>query len=345
MKLRPGLRVLERGPGTVQFGADQRWATVLTGLTSAETDVLRRLAGPDPVVGAELVRRCRPSAGAPVDPERLSELLAALTRSGLLTAVPPGPLPVGSGAADDVRSAACTATDGDGARVVAARARAVVAVVGLGRVGMVLADTLASAGVGTLALDDARQVRAGDVGIGGLRDRHVGRARAEGAAEVLSGRYPALRVGGDGQAPDVVVVVFDEVADSVRTVRLMVEGVPHLVVTVREGDVVVGPFVLPGQTPCITCLDCRRTELDPLWPRVRDQLRDAAVQLPPAQESSTAAASGALASAQVLAHLDGRRPVTAGACIEVSAPDAVPRLREWSMHPDCGCVDVSPPQR
>ena len=339
MKLRPGLRIVERGPGTVQVGADQRWATVLTGLTAAETHLLRQLAGPEPAAGTDLLRRC---SAARVAPERLTELLAALTRAGLLTAVRPGPLPVGSGAGDDARSAACTSSDGDGARIVTDRARAVVAVVGLGRVGMVLCDILASAGVGTLALDDARRVRPGDVGIGGLRDRHVGLGRAQAGAEVLGGIYPALRIGGDGQVPDVVVVVFDEVADSVRTVRLMVEGVAHLVVTVREGDVVVGPFVLPGQTPCITCLDTRRTELDPLWPQVRDQLRDAAAQVPPAQESSTAAASAALAAAGVLAHLDGRQPVTAGACIEVSVPDAVPRLREWSMHPDCGCIDVSP---
>ena len=342
MKLRPGLRVLERHPGTVQIGADQRWATVLTGLSPAETDLLRTLAGPTPASDTDLLRRC---AATGVAPGRLSGLLADLTRAGLLTESEPGPLPVGSGAGDDARSAACTAPDGDGARVVAARARAGVAVVGLGRVGMVLADTLASAGVGALAFDDARRVRAGDVGIGGLRDRHVGLARAQAAVEVLGGIYPALQLGGSGRVPDVVVVVFDEVADSLRTVRLMVEGVAHLVVTVREGDVVVGPFVLPGQTPCITCLDVRRTELDPRWPQLRDQLKDAAALAPPAQESSTAAASGALAAAAVLAHLDGRRPVTAGACIEVSAPDAVPRLREWSMHPECGCVDVSPRRR
>ena len=285
MKLRPGLRVLDRDPDALQIGADQRWATVVFGLAPGEADLLRDLAGPSPASDTDLLRRCGAHG---VTPERLGALLTELERAGLLVAGTLSALPVGSGAVDDARSAACTAPDGDGARVVAARARVTVAVVGLGRVGMVLADTLASAGVGGLAFDDARRVRAGDVGIGGLRDRHVGLPRAQAAAEVLGGIYPALQLGGGARVPDVVVVVFDEVADSVRTVRLMVEGVAHLVVTVREGDVVVGPFVLPGQTPCITCLDVRRAELDPLWPRVRDQLKDAAAQLPPAQESSTA---------------------------------------------------------
>ncbi|SDC37605.1 Molybdopterin or thiamine biosynthesis adenylyltransferase [Sanguibacter gelidistatuariae] len=339
MKLRPGLRVLDRDPGTLQIGVDQRWATVLSGLTPAEATLLRTLAGPAPATGEDLLRRC---AGRGVASARMAELLAGLDRDGLLIEGPSGALPVGSGAGDDARAAACTAPDGDGAQVVAARRRATVAVVGLGRLGMVLADTLASAGVGGFLFDDARRVRACDVGVGGLRERHVGLLRSQAAAQVLGGTYPALRLGaGAHEVPDVVVVVFDEVADSLRTVRLMVEGVAHLVVTVREGDVVVGPFVLPGRTPCLNCLDAGRTDLDPAWPRVRDQLKEAAALVPPAQESSTAAVAGALGAAQVLAQLDGRLPATAGACIEVSAPDAVPRLREWPMHPECGCIDVS----
>lgn len=339
MKLRPGLRVLNRDPGSLQIGTDQRWATVLPGLTPAEARLLRTLAGPDPASGADLMRRC---AARGVAPARMANLLADLGRTGLLVECPPGGLPVGSGAGDDAQVAACMSTDGDGARVVAARGRATVAVVGLGRLAMVLTDTLASAGVGAFLFDDARHVRAVDVGIGGLRERHVGLRRAQAAAQVLGANYPALRLGaGAPGVPDVVVMVFEEVAESLRTIRLMVEGVAHLVVTVREGDTQVGPFVLPGQTPCLGCLDATRTDLDPAWPQVRDQLRDAAAQTPPAQDSATAAAAGALAAAQVLAQLDGRLPATAGACIEVSAPDAVPRLREWSMHPECGCVEVA----
>lgn len=339
MNLRPGLRVLDRGPGTLQIGVDQHWAIVLAGLTPAETTLLRSLAGSDPATEADLLRRC---SGHGVPRARMSELLAELGGAGLLTECADARLPTGSGAGDDARAAACASPGGDGARLVAARTRATVAVVGLGRVGMVLADTLASAGVGGFLFDDARRVRAGDVGVGGLREKHVGLHRSQAAAQVLGGTYPGLRITAAGrEAPDVVVVVFDEVADSLRTVRLMVEGVAHLVVTVREGDVVVGPFVLPGRTPCLTCLDAGRADLDPAWPVLRSQLKEAAALDPPAQESSTAAVAGALGAAQVLAHLDGRVPPTAGACIEMSVVDAVPRLREWSMHPECGCIEVA----
>ena len=113
MKLRHGLRVLEREPGTLQVGADPRWATILTGLAPAESDLLRCLAGPEHSTDSELLRRC---AARGVAPARMSELLAGLARAGLLTESPPAPLPVGSGAGDDARSATCTAPDGDGAR-------------------------------------------------------------------------------------------------------------------------------------------------------------------------------------------------------------------------------------
>ncbi len=70
--------------------------------------------------------------------------------------------------------------DGAGHRVLAARARATVAVVGLGRVGAALAVHLATAGVGALVLDDPGTVLTTDVGGGAYRLRDVGSPR-EGA--------------------------------------------------------------------------------------------------------------------------------------------------------------------
>ncbi|OIQ81337.1 hypothetical protein GALL_369000 [mine drainage metagenome] len=58
------------------------------------------------------------------------------------------------------------------------------------------------------------------------------------------------------------------------------------------------------------------------------------------EESSLAAVAGSLAAAQALAHLDGRVPTVRGAGLEVSLPEAVPRVRSWSVHPDCGCVAI-----
>ncbi|MDQ4086258.1 MAG: thiamine biosynthesis protein ThiF, partial [Actinomycetota bacterium] len=46
----------------------------------------------------------------------------------------------------------------------------------------------------------------------------------------------------------------------------------------------------------------------------------------------------ALAAAEVLAHVDGRRTATAGATASLSLLDPWPTLRPWPMHPACGCA-------
>lgn len=342
MRLRPNLRVLERGPAELQFGADPRWATLLTGLSAPEREILLALGGDDRPSTDVLAAR---SAAHAVPQDRLLTLVSVLAEAGLLS---PAPAPTGrarvpSAQLDDAAAIESSVAGAHGAATLAGRRDAVVALCGAGRLGMVAAGTLAGAGVGTLLLEDDRPVRAADVGVGGFREKDVGAPRSRAGSEVVSRAYPSARVRAGGSVePDVVVVVFDEVADSMRTARLMSEGVPHLAVTVREGDVVVGPFVEPGRSPCLTCLDLHRTDQDSGWADVAPQLRRAGRLAPPAVDSSLAALAGALTAAHVLARLDGFRPATTGASIEVSLPDALPRLRRWEMHPDCGCIDVSP---
>ena len=342
MRLRPNIRVLDRGPTALQFGADPRWATLLTGLSGPERELLLELRGEDRPTTEALVAR---SAARGVPQDRLRASLAALTAAGLLSpaARATGGARVPSALLDDAAAIETSVPGMLGAPTLAARSAAVVALCGAGRLGMVVASTLAAAGVGSLELDDARPVRPADVGVGGYRERDVGAPRARAASEVLMRAYPTTRARSGGSVtPDVVVLVFEETADPVRTARLMSEGVPHLAVTVREGDVVVGPFVEPGASPCLTCLDLHRTDQDCSWPEIAPQLRRAGRLAPPAVDSSLAAVAGALAAAHVLARLDGFRPATTGASIEVSIPDAPPRLRRWEMHPNCGCIDVAP---
>ncbi|ACZ22655.1 hypothetical protein Sked_27530 [Sanguibacter keddieii DSM 10542] len=252
-----------------------------------------------------------------------------------------------------------------GPSVVAARATGVVALVGCGRLGAVVVDVLASAGVETVVLDDARQVRQADVGVGGLREHHVGRRRDDAVGDAARLSHRALRVGRrDALSPDVVVLVVEDGGEVLRTARLMAEGVAHLVVTVAAWGAAVGPFVLPGLTACMRCVELQ----DPSDGRAgrgadgqagRGAGRDVGADIPGQvaggtahvpggtglpllvpQPSVVAALAGAVVAAEVLAYLDGRRPATAGASIEVEALDAMPRLRGWSVHPRCGCTGM-----
>lgn len=344
MRLRSGVRVLDRTPSVVQIGADPRWATTLIGLNPAEHALLLRLAQPDrPSISQA---RSAPSCTA-IDPARIPTIAAPLIAAGLLTATSTVSDTLPSQLLDDARTADLALLAASrptpqlsGAQAVVARSTAVVGLCGLGRVGMVALDTLAHAGVGTVLLDDSREVRPADIGIGGFRTVDVGQRRRHAAQSILARTHPGLRVGSQRDSPDLVVLVLEEVADSLRTVRLLAEGVTHLVVTVREGDIVVGPCVVPGVTACLNCQDLSRTELDADWPSLWEQLKAQGEREPSAQDSAVAGIAGALAAAQVLAYLDGLMPATAGADIEVSTSAAVPRLRKWSVHPRCGCTEM-----
>ncbi|MDF9875146.1 ThiF family adenylyltransferase [Cellulosimicrobium cellulans] len=348
--LRPEAPLLRRAPGEVQVGTDPRWSVRLTGLEPGEEEWLRALAAPSARRGEGV------ETGTP-PPGRRAALVRLLEEAHLLVPArrrrPVSPAP-GHGEADaGVLSA--LRPDGAGHRVLAARARATVAVVGLGRVGAALAVHLATAGVGTLVLEDRGTVLATDVGVGAYRLRDVGAPRDAAVRRLVEEVAPGVVVtsgvdarpsadvaaaaGPPGLLPDVVVVVEHGAADPGRVGRIVGEGVAHLSVVVREADVVVGPYVRPGLDPCLTCVDLHLADADPCWPQLARQLRARAVRT--VEESSLAASAAAVALGQVLAALDGLVPRAATARIEIPAPDAVPRLRETGRHPRCGCDELA----
>lgn len=295
--------MLRRSATEVQVGTDPRWAVRLTDLPPSDTDLL-------------------------VDP-----VVAGLLSQAHLTQDDDEPVLRGPSAVDaQVWSLLRPAADGPS--VVAAREERVVAVLGLGPTGLGIAVGLAAAGVGTVLLDDEAAVRPFDVGPTGYSWTDVGASRTSVAARRL--RDVAPRVSTEPvRSPDVVVLVETDVADPLRGPALVAAGTVHLSVVLREADVVVGPLVVPGRGPCLRCLDLRRTDADPAWPSLLDQLGRSD---PAVEAAATAVVASGLGTAAVLAHLDGAGGRPPGTVFEVSAPGAVPRERAWAVHPDCGCT-------
>lgn len=156
-----------------------------------------------------------------------------------------------------------------------------------------------------------------------------------------------VRVDGTGHAgrpacrgPEVTVLTDDHEPPADVVEVLMREDGAHLVAGMRGPVAIVGPFVLPGTTPCLRCVDLTRCERDPAWAAVRDRLSTPARGTGTAAPASpvVAGAAAALAAAEVLAHVDGRRTATAGATASLSLLDPWPTLRPWPMHPACGCA-------
>ena len=339
VRLRTGLRVLRRGAVDVQIGTDPRWAVLLAAHDRAEADLLCRLAA-DPDLD-RLVARA-PAVG--VRSHRAHALVDALRAAHLTTDAPERSAPfVRACAAAEAATWSLLRPDGNGDAQVRARQARTVGVVGLGRLGLTTAVTLAAAGVGQILLDDAGIVTSADVGAAGYRIGDVGSARLRAASRILRDVAPDIRTEPFAQAsPDVVVVVERDAAHPTTGLAFTSTGTAHLSVVVREADALVGPFVTPGARPgaCLRCLDLRRSDADPQWPNVLAQLVGGPHAATPVacEVGVLAGVCGALAAAEILAHLDGRTPRTRGATYEVALPDVLPRLRTWAAHPDCGCT-------
>lgn len=339
MRLRTGLRVIWRARDEVQIGTDPRWAIRLTGLSTAEIDLLRGL---DDGAGTRGLSALARSRGIPA--ARWEALRAALARAQVTTREGSTRLAAGDLApitGPDAATWTRLLDDGGGARLLAARRDRTVGLLGAGRLGLSMAVTLAAAGVGAVLIEDALPVAPTDLGVGGYTVRDLQLPRSEAAARVLRTIAPDVRTTGPaGTRPDVMVLVEHGAADAHRARILMSTAVVHLSVVVREADVMVGPLVVPGRSACLRCLDLHRTQADARWPAVAAQLAAAPAQPGGGEESVLAAIAGALAAGQVLAQLDGTGPRTLGAALEIRLPDAVPRLRDWPVHPTCGCTGL-----
>lgn len=325
MQLRQGLRVLRRATDEVQVGLDPRWAV--------------RVAGLSPERAARLLR----AGDRRVDDALPAPALDALRTAGLLRPGPARARRVRPDLRPEALAHGLVRADGDGVEAVRRRSRATVAVLGLGRAGSAVATTLAVAGVGTLLLDDERAP--------GPEDVAAGPDRAAALAGVLRRLAPRARVRVPrspgrllADPPDAVVTVAADAPDPATALTLLGADLPHLPVVTREADALVGPFVRPARVgdpplPCLRCLDLHRAAADPAWPVVLAQLvaprAGAGAAEPPA---ALAVVAGGLAAAEVLAHLDGGAPRTAGAQYEIAVPAVAPRLRRWAAHPDCGCA-------
>lgn len=123
---------------------------------------------------------------------------------------------------------------------------------------------------------------------------------------------------------------------------LLREAVPHLVVRLTEGRLVLGPFVLPGLTPCLRCIDARRTRDDPSWPLLVEQYAracrgDRADGVPEPVDATLAALAVAWSARELATYADGGAPVTLGCTLRVSARGPDLERQGWQRDPSCGC--------
>ncbi|HET9172662.1 MAG TPA: TOMM precursor leader peptide-binding protein [Actinospica sp.] len=228
---------------------------------------------------------------------------------------------------------------GGGPRALERRAWQHVVVHGLGLLGAQVARQLAAAGVGVVRPVDANPADHRDTGPGAIDPAHVGKRRQESVGRVIQRDTPSARIAPthETRRADLVVVAPVERYPVELFESLMSDGVPHLLVRPAEDEVLVGPLVLPGRTPCVHCADLRLSESDPSWAQFLAQFGATRPgELPPG-DTSLLLLGAAYAAHYALTLLDGGRPPILGSLISLRPPDAAPVRLGVAAHPACDC--------
>lgn len=334
--LKPGLRRTWRDPTTLQLGVDPARAVIVRGVDGSLAGALDLLDGSR--LGPEIVAD---AAERGIDERGAAALLGLLARAGALDDAGLDPLLGLAGVsrerlAPDVSALSLLHPDpGRGGAALGRRRAARVRVEGAGRVGAQVALLLAAAGVGAVDVVDDGLTTPSDLAPGGLGPAAVGRPRGLALAAALGPpASPAVASG-----PTRLVVLAPPGLGAAPRPE---DGIPHLLVAVRETTAIIGPLVLPGLTACLLCVERHRAERDPGWPLVAAQLSRPPRGGVDACDVALSAVAAGTAVLQVLAWLDAAPdstpPATAGGTLELAMPDWRVRRRSWPVHPSCSCV-------
>lgn len=134
---------------------------------------------------------------------------------------------------------------------------------------------------------------------------------------------------------DIVVLADDLVPDPLILDALTRSGTPHIYLACRDGRVVVGPMVVPGDSACLRCADLYRADRNELWPVMSAQLLFTSGWAPiPSRVSAVALV---LAELNTLRRSGPESMLTYGHSVEISVEEGLWRRRKWQPHARCHC--------
>lgn len=146
----------------------------------------------------------------------------------------------------------------------------------------------------------------------------------------------------DPLASDVVLVLSRVELERERLDPFVRSEIPHLVVRTADGGLLVGPFVEPGRTACLRCLDAHLGVRDPDHLPVLSRYIEASHTprgdgLPDDADPVLVQLALAWAVRDLTAHLAGERPSTWSATVHLGPELGRQEQTSWSRHPECGC--------
>jgi len=118
--------------------------------------------------------------------------------------------------------------------------------------------------------------------------------------------------------------------------EVMRSATPHLVVRELLGGTMLGPYVVPGVTACLRCVDAHLGERDPRRSLVVEQLAVTPPLRPARPDQAGRALAVGWAVRDLVTAADGGRPATWSATVDLGL--LPPRLTPYQRHLHCGCA-------
>jgi hypothetical protein len=144
-----------------------------------------------------------------------------------------------------------------------------------------------------------------------------------------------LRLSRDPAAATVALVWSEGEPPRDRLDGWMRTGTPHLVVREGIAGPVLGPYVAPGRTACLRCLDAHLGEQDPRRALVVEQLADNAPLRPAEPDPALRALALAWAVHDLATAADGGVPATWSSTVALEV--LPPVVTAYRRHVHCGC--------
>jgi hypothetical protein len=145
-----------------------------------------------------------------------------------------------------------------------------------------------------------------------------------------------IRVCSDPDRATVGVLAGDREPERELADDALHAGVPHLWVFMRDLVGVIGPFVLPGTTACLRCVDTARAETDPAWPTLLQSSWAKPLRVAACDELH-AILTGAWAAQEIAVWASGITPRTCGCVVELPLGGGPVEAVAFEPHPACGC--------
>jgi hypothetical protein len=174
-----------------------------------------------------------------------------------------------------------------------------------------------------------------------LRSRHQTSVYVEGCGKVagLVAQLVVaehLRLTTTAEDATLVVLASDVETSRDRADDAMRRGVPFLCVGIRELVGLVGPFVVPGRTACLRCVDLARAQLDPCWTTLVASMQSNRPTTPAGAPSLVTVTAG-YASQEIALWASGTLPATCDGVVEIPHGLGAVQTVPFQQHPECGC--------